>query len=73
MAKRAQNGQFVKTAQTSKKAKLTKVTISAPFEFAKPITHDTYLTGSELDVFKFRMRRIYAADLGINIESVEVK
>lgn len=71
MAKRAQNGKFVKS--TPKKAKLTKVVISAPVDFAKPVTYETYLDGSELEAFKVRMRNIYSADFGIDPDSVDVK
>lgn len=68
---RDSNGRFKKA--TTSKVKLTKVTVSAPFEFARKVVHETYLTGSELDVFKLRMRNQYAGDFGIDPARVEVK
>jgi len=69
MAKRGPNGRFVKSA----KVKLTKVTISAPYKWAKVVTHQTDLSGSELEVFKIRMRNQYAGEFGVDPSRVEVK
>lgn len=69
MAERTQNGRFVK----SQKVKATKVIISAPFDFAKPVSYETFLSGSELDAFKLRMRNIYSADYGVDPDRVTVK
>lgn len=72
MAERNEKGRFVKKAAGTVN-KLTKVRIFGEFPGSKPLIHETYLYGSELEVFKIRMRNQYAAEFGLDPVKVDVK